>query len=331
MSDEATLNTEADDIRDVVARELDKLDAPEPASEVAAEETPSDESRARDESGRFKAKEASAPEAAETPQEQPQEQPAPVQEPVRNPFSAWKKEAQTALSQLPPETQSYIIEREKQFHKGIQQYKEDAQRGRSVYSALEPHLEYLGQLQVTPEQAFSKLIETEKALRTGTPEAKAQMLVRLAHDYGIDVGGLTNVRFDPHAYQLEQRLAEQQAMLEQLTQARHLAEQTQLNQTIESFAQSKEHFDTVRETMADLLDKGFASDLDDAYEKAVRLEGLNSVAPAQQSAVFQQNNAAKAAKAAAVSVKGSPVGVTRAPEPKSTEEAVRQAMAKLGL
>lgn len=331
MSDEATLNTETEDTRDVVARELEKLDtaeAAEPAVEAAAAD---DGGRARDESGRFKAKQdAPAPETEQAPEAAAPEQAAPT-EPVRNPFSAWKKEAQTALSQLPPETQNYIIEREKQFHKGIQQYKEDANRGRAVYSAVEPHLEYLNQLQVTPEQAFSKLIETEKALRTGSPEAKAQMLVRLAHDYGIDVRGLTNVAFDPYAYQLEQRLAQQQAALDQLTQARHLAEQTQLNQTIEAFAQTKEHFDTVRETMADLLDKGFASDLDDAYEKALRLEGLNSVAQAPQNPVLQQNHAAKAAKAAAVSVKGSPVGVTRPPEPKSTEEAVRQAMAKLGL
>ena len=338
MTDEATQveqeNTATDttaseplDTRDVVAREIEKLEASQAKPETEAD-TSSD--KARDESGRFKAKEPEpAPEAQAAP-EAPTE-PAPV-EPARNPFSAWKKEAQTALSALPPETQRYIIEREQQFHKGIQQYKEDAQRGRTLSNAFAPHMEYLEQLQVAPETAIGKLLETERALRTGTPEAKSQMLVRLAHDYGIDVAGLTKVQFDPYSYQLEQRLAQQQAMLDQLSQSRQMAEQAQITQTIEQFAQTREHFSTVRETMADLLDKGFAADLDDAYEKAIRLEGLN-VAPQQAAPVdlARQNNAAKAAKAAAVSVKGSPTGVTRAPEPKTTEEAVRMAMAKLGL
>jgi len=334
MSDEATQVDQTEtaaaepvDTREVVAREIEKLEASQ-----AEPEPSTDSARPRDESGRFKAKEAqeTAPAPTEAaPEAQAEERPA---EPARNPFSAWKKEAQTALASLPADTQRFIIEREQQFHKGLQQYKEEALRGRAYSQAFAPHMEYLEKLQVAPETAISKLLETERALRTGSPEAKAQMLVRLAHDYGIDVAGLTSVKFDPYSYQLEQRLAQQQAMLEQLSQSRQMAEQAQISQTIEQFAQTREHFSTVRETMADLLDRGFAADLEDAYEKAIRLEGLN-VAPQQAAPVdlSRQNNAAKAAKAAAVSVKGAPTGVTRAPEPKTTEEAVRMAMAKLGL
>jgi len=184
--------------------------------------------------------------------------------------------------------------------------------------------------------AVSKLIETERRLRTSDPETKAKEFVRLAHDYGIDLNSLTSVQFDPYHHNLAQRLAQQQAALEQITQSRQMAEQAQLGQTIEQFAQTHEHFDDVRETMADLLDKGFASDLNDAYAKAVRLNddvfSRVSQQPTQQVNPIQRaNEAAKAAKASAVSVKGSPTGVTRAPEPKTTEEAVRQAMANLGL
>jgi len=50
-----------------------------------------------------------------------------------------------------------------------------------------------------------------------------------------------------------------------------MVEDVQLNQSIEQFAQQHEYFDDVRETMADLLDKGLATTLDDAYVKAVRL------------------------------------------------------------
>jgi hypothetical protein len=335
MSEEQTLDTqevqEPTDTRDIVAREFDKLEQAEQAEQSV---------ETRDDKGRFKPKQAEPKEekpdvAQEAPKEASEERQE-VKEPERNPFAAWKKPAQEALRALPPETQQYIVEREQQFHKGIQQYKEDAQRGRSLGNAVAPHLEYLQQLQVSPEDAISKLISVEKTLRTSDPQTKAREFVRLAHDYGIDLNSLTSVPFDPYHHQLEQRLAQQQAALEQITQSRQMAEEAHLGQTIEQFAQTHEHFDDVRETMADLLDKGFASDLNDAYAKAVRLNddvfSRVSQQPTQQvNPVQRANEAAKAAKASAVSVKGSPTGVTRAPEPKTTEEAVRQAMANLGL
>ena len=108
-----------------------------------------------------------------------------------------------------------------------------------------------------------------------------------------------------------------------------MAEEAQLGQTIEQFAQTHEYFDEVRETMADLLDKGLASDLNDAYTKSLSWRPDLQVKPANQ--LQRANNAAKAAKAAAVQVKGSPVGGMKPTEAKSTEEAVRNAMAALGL
>jgi hypothetical protein len=317
---EQTLETQAvvqepEDTRDVVARELDKLDEAEKGQQ-------NEPARAEPQ--------AEKPEAAQ--ESENRQEPAVEDKPQRNPFAAWKKPAQEALSQLPPETQQYIVEREQQFHKGIQQYKEDAQKGRSLGNALAPHMEYLNQLQVAPEVAINKLIETERRLRTSDPQTKAKEFVRLAHDYGIDINSLTSVPFDPYHHNLEQQLAQQQQQLAQLSQSRQMAEEAQLGQTIEQFAQSHEHFDEVRETMADLLDKGFATDLNDAYAKAVRLNDdvYGRIQPTNTN-LQRANDAAKAAKASAVSVKGSPTGVTRAPEPKTTEEAVRQAMAQLGL
>lgn len=346
MSDEA-LDTQAEsneevlDTREFISRELDKLE------EKPAEEAAESKDDSRDEKGRFKPKEAkeekaeeAAPEAAPEVQPEATETPPvePVQEPRRNHFSAWKKEAQSALSALPPETQQYIVEREQQFHKGIEQYKADAYKGRSLGSAIQPHMDYLNEIGVKPELAISKLIETERTLRTAPPEAKAQMFMKLAHDYGINIQALTNTPFDPYKYEMENKLAEQQRMLQEISQSRQMAEEVQLNQTIESFAEQHEYFEDVRETMADLLDRGLASSLDDAYAKAVRLNDdvFARVQQAQQPApqvqqVQRADQAAKAAKASAVSVKGSPTGVTRAPEPKSTEEAVRIAMAQMGL
>lgn len=321
---------EKDDIRSVIAAEMDKHEA---KSAEEAENKPVDAENKRDDKGRFKKPETEA----EAQGEVSADNAANVEEskPVRNPWASWKREAQSVLSALPPDTQRLIQEREEQFHKGIEQYKSDAQYGRTLNRALSPHMEYLNQIGVSPDVAIDKLIQAEKMLRTSDPQTRVQAFMKLAHDYGVDPNSLTNVPFDPYKYQLEQQLASQQAMLQQITQSRQVAEEAQLGQTIEQFAQTHEYFDEVRETMADLLDKGLASDLNDAYSKAVRLNDDVFSRTTQNSGQVNQiqraNNAAKAAKAAAVSVKGSPTGGMKATEAKSTEEAVRNAMAALGL
>ena len=313
-----------DDIRSVIAAEMDKHEAAE-AEDMSKKEENLDTSEKRDEKGRFSKHEQETSETSETVEEKP----------ARNPWASWKKEAQATLSQLPPETQRMIQEREEQFHKGIEQYKQDAYQGRVLNKALAPHMEYLNQVGVAPDVAISTLIQAEKVLRTADPQTKTQMFMKLAHDYGIDVNSLTNVPFDPYKYQLEQQLQAQQAQLAQIMQSRQIAEEAQLGQTIEQFAQQHEYFDEVRETMADLLDKGLASDLNDAYSKAIRLNDNVFARTTQNSGQANQvqraNNAAKAAKAAAVQVKGSPVGGMKPTEARSTEEAVRNAMAALGL
>ena len=316
-----------DDIRSVIAAEMDKHEA----AEAEKDEEPV-KAENRDEKGKFKKAESNSVEPA---QETNEASGVEESKPARNPWASWKKEAQTALSQLPPETQRMIQEREEQFHKGIEQYKQDAFQGRSLNKALAPHMEYLNQVGVAPEQAISTLIQAEKLLRTSDPQTKANMFMKLAHDYGIDVNSLTQTPFDPYKYQLEQQLAQQQAALMQIQQSRQIAEEAQLGQTIEQFAQTHEYFDEVRETMADLLDKGLASDLNDAYTKAIRLNddvfSRTTQNSGQVNQVQRANNAAKAAKAAAVQVKGSPAGGMKPTEARTTEEAVRNAMAQLGL
>ena len=316
-----------DDIRSVIAAEMDKHEAAAESNEEPAK------AEKRDDKGRFASRNEQAGE--EAAQENAETAEAQTDKPARNPWASWKKEAQATLSQLPPETQRMIQEREEQFHKGIEQYKADAYQGRVLNKALAPHMEYLNQVGVAPDVAISTLIQAEKVLRTADPQTKTQMFMKLAHDYGIDVNSLTNVPFDPYKYQLEQQLQAQQAQLAQIMQSRQIAEEAQLGQTIEQFAQQHEYFDEVRETMADLLDKGLASDLNDAYSKAVRLNDNVFARTTQNSGQANQvqraNNAAKAAKAAAVQVKGSPVGGMKPTEARSTEEAVRNAMAALGL
>lgn len=299
--------SEPTDIRDMIGAELDKID-PEKAQQKPPE-----------------------PQSAEP-------NATPTDEPKRDPWKSWKKEAAAELSKLPQNVQDYIIERQEQFHKGIEQYKEAAAFAKTLDKSIAPYKDYLAALNVTPDVAFPNLLKTEHTLRMGSAQEKVEMLRKLAHDYQIDLEALASVPFDPRLHEMQQRLDYTKAQLEASNSFRQSQEDAVIQDTIQDFANGREHFESVRLLMADLLEKGIASNLDDAYAKAIRLdENVFSKLQTQQHLSQQRqelsraDQAAKAAKASAVSVKGSPVGVKTTATPTTTEDAVRMAMRQHGL
>ena len=91
-------------------------------------------------------------------------------EPKRDPWKSWKPEAAEKLRGLPEDVQKIIEERQDQFHKGIEMYKEAASFAKTIDKAISPYKDYLKQLNVSPEVAFPNLLKTEKTLRTGSPQ-----------------------------------------------------------------------------------------------------------------------------------------------------------------
>lgn len=321
-----TTETEVATEKEVVVVAAEEVAAPESEEthDIIAREI---KGRERDESGKFVKKEE--PEKTVAPEATPEKT---EEAPRHNPFSAWKKEAQEKLSALPDDVKSFIVEREGQFHRGIEQYKEEAYFARNIKKAVAPHAEYLQQLGVTPDAALSHLVASERKLRTGTPEQKAEMFHQMARDYGVDLGEISQLPFDPEMFRLKQQVERMQNQLQTPYDSTQSAEDDQVLSEIDAFAQSHEHFEQVREDMALLLQGGKATGLDDAYAKAIRLnDGLFEKTQAQQleasrrQEALKANQAAKAAKAAAVSVKGAPTGVAHI-TPATTEDAVRLAM-----
>jgi hypothetical protein len=296
--EEVSESSEPETTHDIIEKEFDKLEAPEEVEEVEEVKV----------------------------------------SPERSPWKSWKADAAKVMEKLPEEAQKYIIERQDQFHKGIEQYKEAANYAKTIDRAISPYKDYMSNLGVTPDVAFTNLLKTEHTLRMGSYQEKAEMLQKLAHDYQIDMNSLAGVPYDPNMHNLKAQLEYTQSQLQASQNFRQSQEDVQIQSTIDEFAQSHEHFTDVQATMADLLERGFANDLNDAYAKAVRLDDnlFNKTVAQQQGGanrqnLVQANQAAQAAKAAAVSVKGAPAGVTRSVMPASTEDAVRQAMRLHGL
>lgn len=317
--EEVVDTAETEVVEEVVSEGVEEV-ASEDTHDIVAREI---KERDRDETGKFvKKEETEKPVAPEKTDEAPR----------HNPFSAWKKEAQEKLAALEPAVQEMIVERERQFHKGIEQYKEEAYFARGIKKALAPHEEYLSQLGVTPDYAMSHLVNAERQLRTGTPAQKAAMFHQMARDYGVDLGEVAQTPFDGEMFRLQQQVQHLQSQIQAPQSSQQSAEDEQLTNYIGTFAQTHEHFEELRADMGLLLQEGKAKDLDDAYVKAIRLnDGLFEKTQAQQLETLRRqdalkaNQAAKTAKAAAVSVKGAPTGITHI-TPATTEDAVRQAM-----
>lgn len=257
---------------------------------------------ARDESGRFKANEVQTEAPAEAT-EQPAE--APIEQPETRAPSSWRKEAQAEFAKLPPLVKDEILRREDSIHKGIEQYKGAAQRAQAFDEVAQPYMPMLQQFGVQPHEAFKALLSAESQLRNGTPAQKAQMTLKLISDYGIDRDAVLQAlqtgeqpHVDPAYEQLQrevQLIKSQQTERERIERAR---ESEALNSEIARFSQGKEHFEAVRDDMAALIQVGKAKTLEEAYQKAIRLNDdvWNAVQAKQRAA--EQAELAKRAKEA---------------------------------
>lgn len=336
-----------------------------PASNTpSTDETAANEAaatRARDEAGRF----AKTEKQGTTPHLPGQNAPgavsaqsaaaAPVAQtvpPAVAPPSSWRKDRHEHFAKLDRETQDYILQREREYATGVSTYKTEAERARGLQSAIEPFLPDLQRHNIAPEQWISNLGQAHQMLALGSPQQKAQMFWKLASDYGVDLSQLgvqqSAQAQDPNFQWMQQQLhatkSQLDAIVSQQRQQQQLAEQAQQQQVermIEQFradTASYPHFETVRETMAELLQLGRAQDLKSAYDKAIRMHDdvWQSIQEAQrQSAEAERQRlaaeAAAKARGKAVSVKSAtPSGQANAGEAKGRRAQLAEAFSVVG-
>lgn len=271
------------------------VETPTPTVEPTASD------RARDEAGRFaKVENASIP----APKAEPAAE-APATPTAKSAPSSWRKEiAEKHWGQFAPEVQDEVLRREADFHKGIEGWRSNADKGRAYEQALAPYADTLKALNVDGVTAVTELMKADHILRHAPESVKVQKILELANVYGIDL----QKQFSPDVAKYEQELFATREQLKQFQTQQHEASQQALNSDIETFkaAPGHEHFEAVRAHMAALLQGGQAKDLADAYEQAVYANPETRAALLQQQAAQVTAGAqAQRARAAAVSVRGS--------------------------
>ncbi len=285
-------------------------------TEVLPEQTIEAEkpAKSRDEAGKFAKNEPEAEQVKEEPTVKP------------SPKSLKKELADKHWATLDPELQDALLQRDSDYEKGIEGYRTAAERASAFDKAVSPYMATINQLGVAPEVAAAHLLKTDHALRYGNNQQKMQVISQIFQDYGIDTNQAFSYlqngapQIDPNIAPVYQELQALKAQQNTWMREQQSREQMALNSEIERAKEGKEHFDTVREDMAALLQAGRANDLDDAYDKAIwarpdlRATLLQQEVKKAEESVKQKAQAQRS-QAAAVSVNGSsPVSSSAQPE-----------------
>lgn len=286
------------DRKELLAQQFDEVDTSEPKAPK--------ESKPRAENGKFVA------------QEDAEE--APAEEPVwKRPPSSWKRDYHEVWQTADPRLQEYAYKREEEMRAGIEPLRSKAEFADQMNEAIQPYMNTIQGLGIDAPRAVKALMEADHVLRNSPPEQKRAYLASLARSYGINLGEVESYSqvgpVDPNYYALQNELNNVRGEIISFKQQQEQAENQSLLGEINNFASKAEYFEEARPTMIQLLQSGVAGTLEEAYEKAIRLNDdlfqqtqQRSQAEAAAQKSLSANRAAKAAKAAAVSVKSSTPG-----------------------
>jgi hypothetical protein len=282
----------------------------------AAERGEPIEAKTRDESGRF---------AKPEPQPEVEDEEPPV---WRRPPASWKKDFHEVWQKADPKMQEYAWQREEQMRAGVEPLLSKAQFADAMQEAISPYMNTIQGLGLQPEKAVAALMEADHKLRNSDPQTKMQYFMQLAQSYGINLGAMQGQAptaapnsVDPMVYQLQNELNKVRGEVMGWKQQQEMVENQTLLNEINQFSLKAEHFEDVRPTMIQLLQSGVAQTLDEAYDKAIRLDPtlFEQTLKAQQAEVAakqakEANRVAKTARAAAVSVRSATPGPNTAPK-----------------
>jgi hypothetical protein len=281
----------------------------------AAEKGEPVEASGRDDRGRF------APKVEEPLQE--------AEPPVwRRPPASWKKDYHDVWQKADPKMQEYAWQREEQMRAGVEPLLAKAQFADTMQEAIAPYLPTIQGMGLTPEKAVSALMQADYTLRTAAPQQKMQLFAQLAQSYGINLGAMganpqaaPQNSVDPLVWQLQNELNNVRGEVMGWKQQQEMQQNQQLLGEINQFSLKADHFEEARPTMIQLLQSGMAETLEEAYDKAIRLnpdlyEQVSKAQQAEQAAkqAKEFNRAAKAARAAAVSVRSATPSANTAPK-----------------
>ena len=313
-------------------------------------------SRSRDENGRFSPKtpKAAPQEPEEAPAEpqalaeepegiQPGPKAAPKADPAERAPASWRPNVREHWAALPTEVRAEVARREQEVQRTLQETAEARKYADAINKVVAPYEMFIKAENSNPLQAIDNMMATAARLRTGTGPETAGLIAQLVTQVGVGRFGnqfleqLDSALAGGQPRQDQTQVAVQQAVQQQLAPVQQFMSQFQQAQQVQreraqqeaagevqTFLSQAEFGEDVREEMADIMElaqkRGRQVSLQDAYRQACLVNpDVRSVLQQRSSLRGAQvaNGAAQRARAAAVSVTGSPA--LAAPKADSTD------------
>jgi hypothetical protein len=285
----------------------------------------------RDENGRFQPKNVS--EAATAPVTEGAGEPAAVEggrwTPERPP-SSWKPKAREHWNSLPLEIREEITRREEDAMNGSRRLQEQFAPLKELQQHMTPIVQELQRIGVSPQQHIDAVMTTERVLRTADLPTKFEALLGIADQYGIPLRQIINKSVGQEVLQSPARTQipdEIRQELQEIRSWREQQEQSIVNNDVASFGSQQEFFHDVRHTMADLIERGIAADLQSAYDQAVWMNPeIRGILVARQARPSQPTVQSRQTRAAGASIR--PTGSISVPADDDGEESLGDTIRK---
>lgn len=217
--------------------------------------------------------------------------------------TSWSADAKATWSALPSSAQQTILKREAEMNEAGQRWSEEKRRYEETIAPVRAVSQRNG---VDEREGLNRLLAANDFLERSPAEA----IQWLAKAYGVDLGNLNanptaRPQVDPTVSQLQQKVSSLEKTFEERQHAEVLT-------TIDQFKASHEHFDEVRVDMGQLIKGGMATDMEDAYQKAIWAnpavrEKMIAAQTAGVDKARQQQAQVDKARRGAISVSGSPI------------------------
>jgi len=195
-------------------------------------------------------------------------------------------DAREVWKDTPLAMKAAIAKREADYAKGVEKYRENANRAVKMDSVLGQYQHYFATTGQNPGQVVNTLLRTASNLRSGNAMINAQTVAGIIKDFGTDINLLDdilsgqNVPRGTQPNDVDQRIQQgiQQALTPYMQQIerqkayeRHQQQQV-IGSELQQFAKNNEFYNDVCLEMADFLDvaskQGKQMPLKEAYDRA---------------------------------------------------------------
>lgn len=315
----------ADSIREALTKAIDEgakdeSKPLEPVSNAAPDDSAPDSSPSSDGIPNESTDEGAAPDAADSASAtaKPAE-PAPAAAQETPPPASWSKEEREAWSTVPESARKAVARRESEMQRAFQSSATARRRVEALDNISAQYKPLMDKYGVTLETAMPSLLATRAVLEVGTPQQKAMVLANMCADFGVQVDILdaalaARLSRNPgptqppvqHDFTNDPKLAPLYAIANEINERRTVAAQAEIARV-----SALPHYEEVRFTMADLVDRareaGKDLPLDKAHGLACQMLGFEvPVAPAKAPTVSEAAAILARSRGAAVSVSGAP-------------------------